>query len=448
MADRPEAPPPFTKAQKWAIAIAGIFFAGLAGLGGYGSFAAVEDVARTYGFGAHSWIVPIGVDLGILALLVVDLVLEQLDMPLAPLRWLAWAFTTATIWFNMAAVDTDLPWPERVTGQGMHAAMPVLFVAFMEGVRHAVRRRTGMTSERRMDGIRLSRWFLDPIGTFGIWRRMVLWEVRSYRIGLILERHRREAIGGLRSEYGRGWRRKAPAEKLWPLRGGMLDLALELTGTTTGTTTTTVSGDQPALPAPATGTMAPALAPATGTTVPAPAGTTAPAGTATSEETGPRPNGTAAARTHTPGTITVKVPADSGSDGGHTAPAGTTGGDHEPTEGTTPQDAAPTNGPGPQRADSFGPADGGRYPEMDLAQGTNSRAREYQAPPARPDIDAAKLAEARDLARGIIRAGASKVSRRSLKAAGLSGKTETVQEIADLLNEEIATGELVLDETA
>nr|WP_024126111.1 DUF2637 domain-containing protein [Streptomyces sp. FR1]AHE38729.1 Putative integral membrane protein [Streptomyces sp. FR1] len=458
MADRPEAPPPFTKAQKWAIAIAGIFFAGLAGLGGYGSFAAVEDVARTYGFGTHSWIVPIGVDLGILALLVVDLVLEQLDMPLAPLRWLAWTFTAATIWFNMAAVDTDLPWRERVTGQGMHAAMPLLFIAFMEGVRHAVRRRTGMVSNRRMDGIRLSRWFLDPIGTFGIWRRMVLWEVRSYRIGLILERHRREAIGDLRSEYGRGWRRKAPAEKLWPLRGGMLDLALELTGTTTGTTTT-ASGDQPALPAPATGTMAPALAPAMGTTVPAlapapthpapaPAGTTAPAGTATSEETGPRPSGTAAARTRTPGTITVKVPTEEPTSGDHTATAGTTDGDHEPTEGTTPQSAAPANGPGPQRADSFGPADGGRYPETDLAQGTNSRAREYQAPPARPDIDDVKLAEARDLARGIIRAGSGKVSRRSLKAAGLTGKTETLQEIADLLNEEIANGEFGLDETA
>lgn len=458
MADRPEAPPPFTKAQKWAIGIAGIFFAGLAGLGGYGSFAAVEDVARTYGFGSHSWIVPIGVDLGILALLVVDLVLEQLDMPLAPLRWLAWAFTAATIWFNMAAVDTDLPWHERVTGQGMHAAMPVLFVAFMEGVRHAVRRRTGMTSERRMDGIRLSRWFLDPIGTFGIWRRMVLWEVRSYRIGLILERHRRKVIGDLRARYGRRWRSKAPAEKLWPLRGGMLDLALELTGTTAGTNPA-VDGDHPALPAPTTDTTAPALAPSSGATVPelapapahpvpAPAGTTAPAGTATSEETGPRTSGTAAAHTHTAGTITVKVPNDSHTDGDHTAPAGTTDGDHTGTEGTTPANTAPTNGPRPQHPGATGPVAEGRYPEMDLSQGANSRAREYSAAPARPDIDDVKLAEARDLARGIIRAGSSKVSRRSLKAAGLTGKTETVQALADLLNEEIANGELVLDETA
>ncbi|GGZ22112.1 hypothetical protein GCM10010300_77310 [Streptomyces olivaceoviridis] len=458
MADRPKAPPPFTKAQKWVIAIAGVFFAGLAGLGGYGSFAAVEDVARARGFGGHSWIVPIGVDLGILALLTVDLVLEQLDMPLPPLRWLAWAFTSATIWFNMAAVDPDLPWPDRITGQGMHAAMPLLFIAFMEGVRHAIRRRTGLTSQRRMDGIRLSRWFLDPPGTFGIWRRMVLWEVRSYRTGLILEKHRRQKIGDLKAEYGRGWRRKAPAEKLWPLRGGMLDLALELTGTTEGTIPAP-GGDHPALPtslaapmapelAPAPGAMAPALAPAVQHPVPAPAGTTTPITPATSEETGPRPAGTAAARTHTPGTITVKVPTDATTDGDHTTSQGTTGEDHEPRTGTTSTPAASAHGPGPQRPLFYGPLAEGRHPEAGLAQGTNPRAREHQAPPARPDIDDAKLAEARELARGIIRAGSGKVSRRSLKAAGLTGKTETLQEIADLLNEEIANGDLVLDETA
>ncbi|MFD8621436.1 DUF2637 domain-containing protein [Streptomyces sp. NPDC059513] len=465
MADRTEAPPPFTKAQKWAIGVAGVFFAGLAGLGGFGSFAAVDAVAKDYGFGTHSWIVPIGVDLGILALLVVDLVLEQLDMPLAPLRWLAWAFTAATIWFNMAAVEAGLPWHERITGQGMHAAMPLLFIAFMEGVRHAVRRRTGMVSNRRMDGIRLSRWFLSPVGTFTIWRRMILWEVRSYRTGLVLERHRRQTVGKLRSEYGRSWRRKAPAEKLWPLRGGMLDLALELTGTSAGTTTA-ASGDHPALPAPAAnpvvtapntvapelapapGAMVPELVPAPAQQVPAPAGTAALTGPATSEETGPRTAGTAAARTHTPGTVTVKVPAEPATEGDHPTEPGTTGGDHEDTEGTTAQTQAPTTGPGPQRADTFGPLSEGRYPEMDPAQGANARAREHQAPPARPDVDDLKLAEARDLARGIVRAGAGKVSRRSLKAAGLPGKTETLQAIADLLNEEIANGELVLDETA
>ncbi|MEV2255898.1 DUF2637 domain-containing protein [Streptomyces sp. NPDC050147] len=443
MAGHLEAPPPFSRAQKWAIGIAGVFFAGLAGLGGYGSFAAVDAVAKDYGFGTHSWIVPIGVDLGILALLVVDLVLEQLDMPLAPLRWLAWAFTAATIWFNMAAVDADLPWHERVTGQGMHAAMPLLFIAFMEGVRHAVRRRTGMTSQRRMDGIRLSRWFLSPAGTFGIWRRMVLWEVRSYRTGLVLEKHRRKTVGDLRSEYGRSWRRKAPAEKLWPLRGGMLDLALELTGTTSA-----ASGDQQGAAAPTSAERTPDLAPAPEGMAPAPARTAALPGSATSEETGPRPTKTAAARAHTPGTSTVKAPADITAEDNHPAPTGATEGDHNDKQGTTGQTAAPAPGPGPQRTGTSGPLAEDRYPQASRTQGTSPRAREHQAPAARPDIDDIKLAEARDLARGIIRAGSGKVSRRSLKAAGLTGKTETLQEIADVLNEEITNGLLDLDASA
>ncbi|WP_331725017.1 DUF2637 domain-containing protein [Streptomyces sp. NBC_00040] len=493
MVDCPAAPPPFTKAQKWAISLAGVFFAGLAGLGGYGSFAAVEQEARKYGFTEHSWIVPIGVDLGILALLVVDLILEQLDMSLPPLRWLAWVFTAATIWFNIATVSTSLPWHEQITGKGMHAAMPLLFIAFMEGVRHAVRRRTGMLSNRRMDGIRLSRWLTDPFGTAGIWRRMVLWEVRSYRTGLVLERHRRERVGALRTQYGWLWRFKAPAEAKWPLRGGMLDLALELTGTTWGTSPAT-TGDHPALPAPATspavptlgtvapelppaptgmapfpngvvpasGTVAPELAPAPVQPVPTPEGTAVLPNPATSEETGPRRTGTAAAHSHTPGTITVTVPADHTADGDHgtqtgttdgdhgTEP-GTTDGDHEHTEGTATASSstlAPATGPGPQRTGAFSPDSEGRYPEMDLAQGTSPRARQFTAAPTRPDIDDIKLAEARDLARGIIRAGSGKVSRRSLKAAGLTGKTETLQEIADLLNDEITNGELVLDETA
>lgn len=450
MAGRLEAPPPFTRAQKWAIAIAGVFFAGLAGLGGYGSFAAVDAVAKEYGFGAHSWIVPIGVDLGILALLVVDLVLEQLDMPLAPLRWLAWTFTAATIWFNMAAVDADLPWHERVTGQGMHAAMPLLFIAFMEGVRHAVRRRTGMTSQRRMDGIRLSRWFLSPTGTFGIWRRMVLWEVRSYRTGLVLEKHRRKTVGDLRSEYGRNWRRKAPAEKLWPLRGGMLDLALELTGTPAGTTPA-VSGDQQGAVAPTSAErpteLAPApkaMAPAPAHPVPTPVRRAAQPGPAASEKTGPRPARTAAARTHTPGAITVQAPADENDP----APVGATGGDHTDKQGNTEPTTAPGTGPRPQHTETSGPLAQDHYPQTAPAQGASPRSREHHAAAARPDIDDIKLAEARDLARGIIRAGSGKVSRRSLKAAGLTGKTETLQEIADVLNEEITNGLLDLDASA
>ncbi|MFI7359465.1 DUF2637 domain-containing protein [Streptomyces avidinii] len=434
MADRPAAPPPFTKAQKWAISLAGVFFAGLAGLGGYGSFAAVEQEARKYGFTEHSWIVPIGVDLGILALLVVDLILEQLDMSLPPLRWLAWVFTAATIWFNIATVGTTLPWHEQVTGKGMHAAMPLLFIAFMEGVRHAVRRRTGMLSNRRMDGIRLSRWLTDPFGTAGIWRRMVLWEVRSYRTGLVLERHRRERVGALRTQYGWLWRFKAPAEAKWPLRGGMLDLALDLTGALPGAAHRPPEGP-PANPITEVGTDGPPMALPKAPAPAAPAGAIASPTPLTSTETGPQQQKTAP----------PQRPLDEKTNQTASTEAPTAGGQAH-VEEITSTEGRETAHRWPSANESAVPGAGDPFAAAPIWDHT-PRGRESRTPPVRPDIEETKLAEARDLARGIIRAGSGKVSRRSLKAAGLTGKTETLQEIADYLNEEIAAG-LLLDESA
>lgn len=60
-----------------------------------------------------------------------------------------------------------------------------------------------------MDGIRRSRWLLAPLPTFALWRRMVLWEVRSYPDALARERERILAKTSLQDRYGRMWRFKA-----------------------------------------------------------------------------------------------------------------------------------------------------------------------------------------------------------------------------------------------
>src|SRR5690606_41435938 len=90
----PAAVAPLTRAQKTLAAFGGLLFAGLAGLGGYGSFASVRDVAEPW-FGDQAWIVPAGVDLGILALVSVALLLEWLAMPTPAPRSMAVAFTGA-----------------------------------------------------------------------------------------------------------------------------------------------------------------------------------------------------------------------------------------------------------------------------------------------------------------------------------------------------------------
>jgi hypothetical protein len=52
----------------------------LAVLGGIGSFATVRDLAVPW-FGKSAWIVPVGIDIGILALLAWDLLTEYLGVP-------------------------------------------------------------------------------------------------------------------------------------------------------------------------------------------------------------------------------------------------------------------------------------------------------------------------------------------------------------------------------
>ncbi|MFE6904134.1 hypothetical protein ACFVFJ_46325, partial [Streptomyces sp. NPDC057717] len=54
--------------------------------------------------------------------------------------------------------------------------------------------------------------------TFLLWRRMKLWELRSYEAVIKLEQDRLVYQARLRSRFGRAWRRKAPVESLMPLR--------------------------------------------------------------------------------------------------------------------------------------------------------------------------------------------------------------------------------------
>ncbi|GAA2230136.1 hypothetical protein GCM10010360_61900 [Streptomyces nogalater] len=100
----------------------------------------------------------------------------------------------------------------------MHAVIPVLFVVSVEAARHAVGRIADITADKHMEGVRLTRWLLSPLPTFLLWRRMKLWELRSYDQVIKLEQERLVYQARLRSRFGRAWRRKAPVESLMPLR--------------------------------------------------------------------------------------------------------------------------------------------------------------------------------------------------------------------------------------
>ncbi|MEU6403718.1 DUF2637 domain-containing protein [Streptomyces sp. NPDC046985] len=184
----------------------------IAGIGFAGSYAAVRALALKKGFGDFSYVFPVGIDAGICVLLALDLLLTWIRIPFPLLRQTAWLLTAATIAFNGAAA-----WPDPL-GVGMHAVIPVLFVVAVEAARHAVGRIADITADKHMDGVRITRWLLSPLPTFLLWRRMKLWELRSYEQVIKLEQERLVYQARLRSRFGRAWRRKAPVESLMPLR--------------------------------------------------------------------------------------------------------------------------------------------------------------------------------------------------------------------------------------
>lgn len=247
----------------------------IAGIGFAGSYAAVRELALKKGFGNFSYVFPIGIDAGICVLLALDLLLTWIRIPFPLLRQTAWLLTAATIAFNGAAA-----WPDPL-GVGMHGVIPILFVVSVEAARHAIGRIADITADKHMEGVRLTRWMLSPVPTFLLWRRMKLWELRSYEQVIKLEQERLVYQARLRSRFGRSWRRKAPVESLMPLRLARYGVPLA----ETAPAGLAAAGIEPALIPPAPQQALDAAAPAAraggGPAVsaqPAPRGTTAPPG--------------------------------------------------------------------------------------------------------------------------------------------------------------------------
>jgi hypothetical protein len=206
--DRPQ----LTRLQRRLVFAVAAGAAAIAAIGFVGSYAAVRRLAQAKQFGDFAHVFPIGIDAGILVLLALDLLLTWIRIPFPLLRQTAWLLTVATIAFNGAAA-----WPDPV-GTGMHAVIPILFVVVVEAARHAIGRTAAITAGRDMDSVRLVRWLLDPISTFRLWRRMKLWELRSYDQVIQLEQSRLVERARLRSRYGRRWRTKAPVTAVLALR--------------------------------------------------------------------------------------------------------------------------------------------------------------------------------------------------------------------------------------
>ncbi|MFD0904659.1 DUF2637 domain-containing protein [Actinomadura sediminis] len=227
-----------TSSEFTAVAVVAALVGVLGLLGFVNSFAAVAEASRP-SFGGLAWTVPLGIDLGIAIFAALDIVLARLDMRIRWLRFIPWALTAATVYLNVAGEHGTF-------GKVAHAVLPALWVIAVEIAAHVIRIRAGIAAGTRMDGIRAARWILAPWPTMKLWRRMVLWEIRSYPDALSRERARLLALTDLQDTYGRwAWRRRAPRRVRALYRLGELDTA-EDTGAPSGARSERSGEDGPA----------------------------------------------------------------------------------------------------------------------------------------------------------------------------------------------------------
>lgn len=204
--------PPLSGWERLAVAVIALGGAGVGGFGFYASFDSVSFKAAGWGF-TEPWILPTAIDSAIPVFTGAYLLLIRTDMRLWWARLVPWILSLVTCGLNVASGNS-------LGSKFAHGAMSLLWVGVSEIAAHVYAARIGAVTGRRrkMDKVRWARWFLSPLPTFVLWRRMKLWELVSYDDVLRLEQERLIYQAQLRSRFGRAWRRKAPVESLLPLQ--------------------------------------------------------------------------------------------------------------------------------------------------------------------------------------------------------------------------------------
>ncbi|MFE9137914.1 DUF2637 domain-containing protein [Streptomyces sp. NPDC007355] len=212
----------WTRGRRITFGIIGFGSLLIALTGFVGSYTAVRDLAEEKGFGWFAAIFPLGIDIGIITMLALDLALTWVDLRYPLLRHIAWLLTVATVAFNAFSSYPD------ILASVMHAAIPLLFIAITEAVRHAIAIATAREEGREEYALSLGRWLLAPWSTWLIWRSRKLWPstISSYEVALALYQEKLDYRRELRDAYGWRWRRKATREELRPWRRSRLGYAV------------------------------------------------------------------------------------------------------------------------------------------------------------------------------------------------------------------------------
>ncbi|MEW1753437.1 DUF2637 domain-containing protein [Streptomyces angustmyceticus] len=177
-------PGKLTGTQKWTAAAIVVAALALAGIGLYLSFEHVADFAFTelrFGSLGKGQLFAVGVDVGIMVMIAVDLLMAWLKRPISWIRYPVWLLTAATVVLNAASgAPKGRAWELLdYVAAGAHGVVPVLFITVVELGRDAIDRVVRPEQAER-DSIPWLRWVLAPVATSRIFRRMRLWGVTSY----------------------------------------------------------------------------------------------------------------------------------------------------------------------------------------------------------------------------------------------------------------------------
>ncbi|WEH43978.1 DUF2637 domain-containing protein [Streptomyces sp. AM 2-1-1] len=176
--------PSITGTQKRVIGVIVIAAITLAGIGLYLSFEHVASFAHDdlrFGSLTEGRLFAVGVDVGIMVMIAVDLLMAWLKRPIGWIRYPVWFLTGATVVLNAASgAPKDQAWKFMdYIAAGAHGVVPILFITVVELGRTAIDRAMRPDHAER-DSIPLIRWVLAPFATPRIYRRMRLWGVTSY----------------------------------------------------------------------------------------------------------------------------------------------------------------------------------------------------------------------------------------------------------------------------
>ncbi|MEV6409610.1 DUF2637 domain-containing protein [Streptomyces bobili] len=174
-----------TGTQKWTAGAIVVAALALAGIGLYLSFEHVADFAFTelrFGSLGKGQLFAVGVDVGIMVMIAVDLLMAWLKRPISWIRYPVWLLTGATVVLNAASGAPQGGWTLLdYVAAGAHGVVPVLFITVVEMGRTSIDRIVRPDQAER-DSIPWLRWVLAPVATARIFRRMRLWGVTSYPV--------------------------------------------------------------------------------------------------------------------------------------------------------------------------------------------------------------------------------------------------------------------------